>query len=146
MESKNWHQIFGHLAHGDSVKELAESSDIMFVRSQDGLAVWSEEATGIVFTAKRTFELFGEECFPEIWENLSYIINKTTKEPSESFKRQREFLNYSYFTLSYISDIPISMIKKIEDPGYRTPVKYLLRVAIALSINNHDFAKRMKLE
>lgn len=133
--SSKWLRIFGEGATGETASECAATSGVLFVRSQDELGVWNENATGRTFTAKEALRYFGEDRLREIWEEGVAILPATPVEPSRTLRERRVALGLEQNDLHRFTKMPLDKIAKAESPDYPSSIHDLSRLAIALGLD-----------
>jgi len=131
----NWLDIFGGEAEGSSLQDLADASSVRFVRGQDELAVWKPTAQGRGFTAKDALRLFGAERLKKVWENGSVVLTSRPSEPSTTLRERREALGLTQTELASYVGLDVKTIAEAESPDYRSKIFDLMKIAVALGLD-----------
>lgn len=127
--------VFGSDSTGATPRDRALSSNRIFVKSQDHLALESTEATGRRLTAFEAFEAFG---FDKLLEAAQYgvaILPSKPTEPSETLRKARERLGLSPEAVASRVRLSPSQILDAERAQTRTPIRDLERIGIALGLD-----------
>lgn len=127
--------IFGDNVKGSHLPEIARNSKKLFVRSQDGLAQYSPEATGRILTAWEAFDRFGIEKLEEVLEYSSAIIACRREEPSFSISQQMESLGIEKQELSELAGVSQEALDRMLSPYKRSSIHSIEAVARVLGLN-----------
>lgn len=135
--------------------ERARTSRKLFVRSQNQLAEWSEEACGRKLTAWEAHEAFGYDIMREaVFSGAAILLSKGCH-PSEIFRSRRMALGISKERLAQQTNLSLTEIDSIEKEKSINSIHKLEQVAIALNLDerlisfyseqaNDEFALRLK--
>jgi hypothetical protein len=80
-------RVFGSESHGPSQEDRARSSERIFVRSQDHLALNTPKATGRRLTAWEAYSAFGFERLEEVLDYGSAVLVSDPREPAATIRR-----------------------------------------------------------
>jgi Zn-dependent peptidase ImmA (M78 family) len=128
-------KIFGENSRGSTAEELARSSDRIFVRSQDGISLYTEKATGRQLSAWEAYKTFGLDVLEEAFFEGSAIIVISKEEPSATFKKRREALGLTAEDIRKYLGLQRGIIEDIENPAKRNPIRTLGFVAQYLGLD-----------
>lgn len=111
-----------------------QSSDILFARSQDQLAIYNGRGTGHKYTAQEALLIFGKDLLLSAIDNEGALISKEY-DSSEIIKDRRDALGISREELSKQVGIDPETIVKIENKNYRSKIADILKVAFCLGLD-----------
>lgn len=126
---------FGENSRGETIEELAKSSDMIFIRSQDELSLYREGATGRQLSAWEALETFGPEVLEEVLFEGSAIIVISRDEPAATFKKRREALGLSIRNIADYLKLEERLISRIENSENRNKMRTLELVAQHLGLD-----------
>ena len=118
----------------DLCKALIDAK-IGFIRSQDALAVDDSEATGLKLTPSEALDIFGIEKLIEIADYWSAVIVRYENEPAETFKKRREFLDFSQEQMAKLSGVTLEELQNAENSAIYSSIHTLIKIAKALGLD-----------
>lgn len=104
------------------IKDIVGASKVLFVRSQDELALWNSNSKGTKLTAHQAFSLFGAESILEVFRNGSSIIVEDPSEPARTIRLRRENLGWPIEEVAEGLSLTPSEYEQLEDPRRRNPI------------------------
>lgn len=122
-----------------SLKQRAQNSKRLFVRSQDALAFHSSEAKGLILTATQACE-FPPEKLAQILEYGSAILPDAKQEPARTFREQREYLGLSISEVARAADVDKKLVELAESETSRSSIHDLAKIARALALDELKLA------
>lgn len=134
-DTKFLESVFGATSTGDAPEDRARTSDRLFVRSQDHLALHTEGATGRVLTAWEALHAFGFDLLVEAVEDSPAVLPQSPDEPSRSIRARRESLGLSHQDVARQAKVDLSVATVAESPASRTPIRQLEAIAVALGLD-----------
>lgn len=117
------------------IERKARESKLLFVRSQDHLALFREGATGRRLLAVEALEIFGVDLLREIVDRGSAILPSGKEEPSATFRKRRESLGLSPDSVARRAGIKVQDVINAENSRIRTSIHILERLASVLSLD-----------
>ena len=127
--------VFGADSIGTTPEERARSSMRRFVRSQDGLALDNERATGLRLSAWQALKAYGLETLIEVLEYRSAVLPARPEEPAATLKRQREELGLTREAVARAAGLDVQDVLRAEDPAIRNDIHVLAKLAQALALD-----------
>jgi len=127
--------MFGQASMGNTLLERAITSTILFVRSQDHLALHKSGATGLVMSAFDVFTIFGSEIIEEIFDKGSAIIVAGPDEPAASIINLRKKGEMSQEQLAQKAELTSEQIQDAEDKNTKTSMFVLCKICLELGID-----------
>ncbi len=135
MDKKDLDYFFGKESKGKTALEKAMTSTMLFVRSQDHLALYKPASKGLIMTAFDVYSIFGLDVMQEIFDKGSAIIVKEPNEPTVSLIRRREKKGITQDEVAEKTGLTLKQIQDAEDPNTRTDMLTLCKICIVLKIN-----------
>lgn len=136
MAENNLENIFGPDSRGDTAPERARTSKRRFVRSQDQLGVFQgNQVSGRILSAWEALMAFGMDALSEAVDHGAAILVSDTNEPSSSISSRRSELGLSIEHIASASSLPVQIVRDAEDPGKRTPIRELEKIAQVLGLD-----------
>lgn len=132
--------VFGPESVGSTPGERAQSSNSVFVRSQDGLALDKPNATGRKFTAAEAYDAFGFETLLEAVTAGSAVLPANLEEPARTLREARERLGLTHETVATRAAVPVDLVRSAEDARTRTAIHDLQRIAISLGLDERHIS------
>ncbi len=126
---------FGPESTGDNLCERARSSNRIFVRSVDQLAIWSDDASGHRLTAWEVFCTFGIEKLKEAVDEGVSVLTTNSSEPAASISHRRQQLGFDVDTLAHLAKLHTSVIQQAEDPKKISRIQDLERIFETLALD-----------
>ncbi|WP_338669381.1 ImmA/IrrE family metallo-endopeptidase [Pseudodesulfovibrio methanolicus] len=134
--------------------EAIKDSKLLFVRSQDHLAVHDSNANGRVLTAFETATYYPDKLM-EVLEYGVASLPCLRDEPADTIRSARESFGISIEELARYTQVPEETIRDAENSNSRTPILELQKIAHALDIDdaqlsinpksdNHSFGYRLR--
>lgn len=127
--------VFGKDSTGDTPEERAATSKRVWVRSQDGLAIFSEGATGRVLTSSEALERFGMATLHEALDYGSAILIKEHGEPMKTIKNRREELGWILEEVALRTGLTVEEVADAENPRTASSIRKIERVCEALGLD-----------
>lgn len=117
-----------------SFSERARQSKRLFVRSQDSLAFYSPEATGVVLTAIQVCD-YPADKLVQILEYGSAVLPDSREEPARTLREQRDLLGLSIADIARATKLDTRVVEAAESPTTRSSIHDLTRIARALALD-----------
>jgi len=127
--------IFGEDSVGDTPEERASTSGREWVRSQDGLALFSGNATGMKLSSAEVLEIFGIDRMREVLEYGSAVLPCSHDEPAASLIRRRTRLGLTQAELAKKAGVTVGELVDAENESTRTSIQVLDKICRTLSID-----------
>ncbi|MDH4227030.1 MAG: XRE family transcriptional regulator [Deltaproteobacteria bacterium] len=131
-------KIFGKESKGTTAEERAKSSKIIFVRSQDELAIYSNGAKGSKLTAWEAFKTFGIDVLEEAVDEGSAILVCAQDEPAKTFQERRENLGLTQEDIAKYCELTNEEVADIENPKKKNPIQKLKKLAQYLGLDERE--------
>ena len=128
-------RVFGEDSSGTTPEECALRSNRKFVRSQDHLALATEQAKGRRLTAWQALDAFGFGKLSEALEYGSAVIVADPREPAATIRKRREILGISVRDVARAASISKSVAEKAEDPKEHISIQALEKIAQVLALD-----------
>ncbi len=106
-------EMFGERAKGETLEELAATASQRWVRSQYQLADFQPGATGMVFTAKEAFELFGLKMMIEALDKGAAAFPRCL-EIGDTIKATREARGWTQEYVALQTALSLETIVDVE--------------------------------
>lgn len=127
--------IFTCKGKGLSPDQMARGSDLLFIRSQDLLAVYHQKGSGRVLSAWEALQAFGVDLLYEAVVDGSAILVSTKEEPARTIARRRKDLGLSNADIAKYTRLSLEDIHNLEDPKRRNPIQHLEIMARCLGLD-----------
>jgi transcriptional regulator with XRE-family HTH domain len=115
--------------------EFIKNSKLLFVRSQDHLAVHDCQASGRVLTAFETVQYYSDKLM-DILEYGVASLPCNRDEPAGTIKAARESFGLTIEDIARYAQVSEDVIKDAEDPSTRTSIIDLQKIAHALGLDD----------
>ncbi len=132
--------VFGESSTGATPAERANTSERLFVRSQDELAFMSPLATGLSMSAATALKYYGFDKLIEVADKGSAILVCDPQEPASSLLQTRYALGLSRVRLALKADVTVEDVKAAETPGKASSIHVLVKIAKALGLDPYELS------
>lgn len=129
-------RIFGAGATGQTAQERARVSTRRFVRSQSQLALMTDRAKGLEVSPETALALVGLDGLLHVIKSGAVVINPSLREPSDSFRIQREELGVTQNDLANATGLTVEEVIKAEQHGSISPIRKLVQLGQALGLDD----------
>lgn len=136
-------RVFGPNSTGDTLEERAKTSTVVFVRSQDHLAIYSAGATGHRLTAWEAFSAFGFERLEQVVDYGSAILVSDLREPAATLRHRREILELEPREIAKSAGVKVTQVQDAENPNKRNSIGILERIASCLGLDESRLGTRL---
>jgi Zn-dependent peptidase ImmA (M78 family)/transcriptional regulator with XRE-family HTH domain len=133
-------QVFGAEGSGSTAEARARTSNRMFVRSQDHLAVYREGDSGHRLSAVEALTAYGFEKLVEAVEFGSAILPPSTEEPAATLFDRRNALGLTTQTVADRAGLRESDVQQAENTTARSPIATLEKIATTLGLDERLIA------
>jgi transcriptional regulator with XRE-family HTH domain len=127
--------VFGSGTDGMAPRERALSSDRVFIRSYDQLAVAAAGSTGRQMTAIEALDAYGFEKLLEAVEYGTAVLPPSRDEPSTTLRGARATLGLTQQAVADHARVGLELIRDAENPRRRVPIRELQKIAMVLGLD-----------
>jgi transcriptional regulator with XRE-family HTH domain len=132
--------IFNCEGQGLSPAQMARGSDMLFVRSQDLLAVYHQKGSGRVLSAWEALQTFGADLLYEAVVDGSSVIVYTRDEPARTVTPRKKELGLTNADIAKHTRLSLDDIHDIENTKRKNSIQNLETIARCLGLDERSIS------
>jgi Zn-dependent peptidase ImmA (M78 family)/transcriptional regulator with XRE-family HTH domain len=134
--------VFGPASKGTTPEERARSSDRVYVRSLDQLALDSPRATGRRLSAAEALDAYGWDTLLEVEHEGAALLSAGPNAPGEAIRSRRNALNLGLKQVARRAELTSAQLDDAERNARGIPLQWYERIAQALGLDERFVSVR----
>jgi transcriptional regulator with XRE-family HTH domain len=141
-ESHDLEAVFGNASSGATPQERARTSDRIYVRSLDQLALDSPRATGRRLTSSEALDAYGWDTLLEVEHEGAALLSAGPNAPGEAIRSRRNALNLGLKQVARRAALAPAQLEDAERNARGIPLQWYERIAQALGLDERFISVR----